>query len=694
MIDAGQVVVKLVADTGGYKTSMQNASSVSDKAISQITGGIKALGAVVSAVIAKQMVQQFTEFADQASRFDNLTNSFNNFASAVSGGGPAMMRALKQASGGMIAQTDLMKSYNKAAQLVSRDFAETLPQALPMLQKVAASTGADLNYLLDSFVVGIGRQSKMILDNMGITTDAAAANEAYALSVGKNVNALTEEEQQLALTNQVISLLQRNTEGMADISDTVAGRIARIKATWEDMRLGLGVALLPLFESAFAGVETFLGKMVSSIEQVKQGLGIHSGERDPNVVKGMELEGIQVTDETYAKQFSPLSQMVSDLVKTAENVALAVKSIYDNAVLVTTELGNMTSGWETIFDIVSAIATLVDGIATGAGSIALLLGGNKAGAGENWSGFVGRATAEGTVTGDWVQNQQENDINPIRDWLQNPQLPTINPFEGLVKSGVEGFWNMLGVGIKDTDESLKSFNTTSQQTNTEAVTLGENAGIVSDTFTGMGVGLFGVQNNAGLAAAMLQTMLGPDTTTAITGGAQTIGESFNTLAGATFTTFDGIHTTMAEQADEIRTTLANKTAGWVSIVKGFVGGFYSTGVALMNGLAQGIIDRSKQVIEEVVAAVTAVADAARKAAGVASPSKVFAEIGNQLMAGLAVGIDQGSSLAMDSVSAAMGAITPRTPDAQNTAMVAGIEDMSHKLDQMPIWLREAVQMLA
>ena len=96
MIDAGQVVIKLIADTGGYKTSMQNASSVSDRAISQITGGIKALGAVVSAVIAKQMVQQFTEFADQASRFDNLTNSFNNFASAVSGGGPAMMRALNR----------------------------------------------------------------------------------------------------------------------------------------------------------------------------------------------------------------------------------------------------------------------------------------------------------------------------------------------------------------------------------------------------------------------------------------------------------------------------------------------------------------------------------------------------------------------------------------------------------------------
>jgi len=178
MIDAGQVVIKLTADTGGYKTTMSNAASVSDKAMSSMMGGIKALGAVVTAVIASQIAKQFTEFADQASKFDNLTNSFNNFAGAVSGGGPAMMRALKQASGGMIAQTDLMKNYNKAAQLVSRDFAETLPKALPLLQKVAAATGTDLNYLMESFVVGIGRGSKLILDNMGITTDASAANEA------------------------------------------------------------------------------------------------------------------------------------------------------------------------------------------------------------------------------------------------------------------------------------------------------------------------------------------------------------------------------------------------------------------------------------------------------------------------------------------------------------------------------------
>jgi len=335
-----------------------------------------------------------------------------------------------------------------------------------------------------------------------------------------------------------------------------------------------------------------------------------------------------------------------------------------------------------IADSITQVGALIDAIAQNIAFLPRWLKGEGDTAMSEWSrantGFFGsvfKPSEEGPI---W--KREDNDgLSQFQNWMN------------IGKDSINGFGASL-----DTLNSapLPSFKDSIGQINQSMPTLGENAGIVSDTFTGMGVGLFGVQNNAGLAAAMLQTMLGPDTTTAITGGAQTIGESFNTLAGATFTTFDGIHTTMAEQADEIRTTLANKTAGWVSIVRGFVGGFYSTGVALMNGLAQGIIDRSKQVIEEVVAAVTAVADAARKAAGVASPSKVFAEIGNQLMAGLAVGIDQGSSLAMDSVSAAMGAITPRTPDAQNTAMVAGIEDMSHKLDQMPIWLREAVQMLA
>lgn len=675
MIDAGQVVIKLIADTGGYKTSMQNASSVSDKAISQITGGIKALGAVVSTVIAKQMVQQFTEFADQASRFDNLTNSFNNFASAVSGGGPAMMRALKRASGGMIAQTDLMKSYNKAAQLVSRDFAETLPQALPMLQKVAASTGTDLNYLLDSFVVGIGRKSKLILDNMGITTDAEAANRAYADSIGKSVSALTEEEKQLALTNQVISLLQRNTEGMADISDTVAGRIARIKATWEDMRLGLGVALLPLFESAFAGVETFLGKMVTAIEQVKQGLGIHSGERDPNVVKMMEMEGIPVTDKTYAEQFSSLAVAVSNIASSFDNVKTALGDVADL-------FSNMEFSSMNIAESIEQVGALFDAIAQNIAFLPRWLTGEGDTAMSEWSrantrffGSIFKPSEEGPI---W--KREDNDgLSQFQNWMN------------IGKDSINGFGASL-----DTLNSapLPSFKDSIGQINQSMPPLGENAGIVSETFTGMGVGLFGVQNNARLAATMLQTMLGPDTTTAITGGAQTIGESFDTLSSATFTTFDGIHTTMAEQADEIRTTLANKTAGWVSIVRGFVASFYSTGASLMNGLAQGIIDRSKQVIEEVVAAVKAVADAAYKAAESRSPSRVFMRLGENMMEGLAIGIDNTAGLAMDSVNAAMGAIIPKTPDAQNTAMVAGIEDMNHKLDQMPIWFREAVQMLA
>ena len=694
MIDAGQVVIKLTADTGGYKTTMSNAASVSDKAMSSMMGGIKALGAVVTAVIASQIAKQFTEFADQASKFDNLTNSFNNFAGAVSGGGPAMMRALKQASGGMIAQTDLMKNYNKAAQLVSRDFAETLPKALPLLQKVAAATGTDLNYLMESFVVGIGRGSKLILDNMGITTDASAANEAYALSIGKKVEALTAEEKQLALTAQVVQLLERNTQGMVDVSDTVAGRIARIKANWEDMRLGLGVALLPLFESAFAGVETFLNGIITAVEDIKLGFAIFGAEGEVAKLTPKEMKQFGATGNETAP-FAPVIQAARDI---AQNFSIAA----ENVTILQGNIEGLSSPLEIILGIVESISAIIAGMSGGVAALSQLIGGDTAGA---------QTTAEKTRTG-----LQESGLGEgIRQTAKNSSWMTTTPGMSQVdkwRSSTEGSkamisdsartsletlippMGMIRTGLEQLDSGFKSFNDTTKTTNTESLTLSQNAGTMSDQFIGLGVGLFGVQNNAGLVSTMLMNMLGPDTTTAVTGGSQSVSEAIGVMSDSSLSTFSMMNTGMATQADIIQTMLANKVAGWVSIVKGYIGGFYSVGVQLMNGLAQGIIDRSRQVINEVIAAVTDIVNAAKKAAGITSPSKVFMEIGNQLMSGMAIGIEQGSGLAMGAVSSAMNGITPRVPsDVQNSNMLAVFEDMNHKLDQMPIWFSEAVQLI-
>ena len=99
-------------------------------------GGVAAVGGAAAAAAAG-----ITKLAMDAAPLESVTNAFDGLAQSAGVSGDAMLEALQKGSKGMIANRDLMLSFNKAAQLVGVDFATRLPDAMGMLGKVAASTG-------------------------------------------------------------------------------------------------------------------------------------------------------------------------------------------------------------------------------------------------------------------------------------------------------------------------------------------------------------------------------------------------------------------------------------------------------------------------------------------------------------------------------------------------------------------------
>jgi len=159
------------------------------------------------------------------------------------------LQTLREGSQGMIADADLMRSYNEAVQLVGKSFADDMPEAMQYLQKVSASTGQDLNYLMDSLTTGVGRMSPMILDNLGIQVDLTQATEDYAKSIGKSADELTEQEKKTALMNQVMTKLQDNTADMPDVTDNLSTSMAQMRATMTNLKNDVGMAFIPVMQA-------------------------------------------------------------------------------------------------------------------------------------------------------------------------------------------------------------------------------------------------------------------------------------------------------------------------------------------------------------------------------------------------------------------------------------------------------------
>jgi len=172
-----------------------------------------------------------------------------------------MMTALRAGAAGMASDAELMKSYNQAAQLVSKTVAQQLPEAFGVLQKVSRATGQSFDYMLNSLVTGIGRESKMILDNLAITVDVTAAKKAYAASIGKTVSALTTEEGKIGLMNQVMEKLRANTASMPSVTGTFAASITQLKTRIANLIDRVGQSLIPVFEELWPIIELVTDKI-------------------------------------------------------------------------------------------------------------------------------------------------------------------------------------------------------------------------------------------------------------------------------------------------------------------------------------------------------------------------------------------------------------------------------------------------
>lgn len=237
-----------------------------------------AAGAAVAAAGVAALAGAAAGLAIAAAPMANVQAAFEAMTGAFVDGSNAMLDAMREASAGMIANTELMRLWNTAAQLVGEQFANQLPAALEAVGKAAASTGQDFDFLLNSLVTGIGRLSPMILDNLGITVDLVRAYEDWAAANDTTVAAMSKAQKQTALMNQVLEKLGDNLGDLPALLGTANQKWVAFQATMKNVAFTIGAALLPLLSNLldFIGpkMEAVISKAIPVIQSLALGFDI------------------------------------------------------------------------------------------------------------------------------------------------------------------------------------------------------------------------------------------------------------------------------------------------------------------------------------------------------------------------------------------------------------------------------------
>lgn len=245
-------------------TSKLRQHLISDSSINVMMGNLMAKFGALVGQIAQKSLGMLTDVIDKgvelAEAADGITHAFRRI------GSEDYLQGLRQATKNTVDDVELMKATVKA-----NDFRiplEDLGKYLAFAQLKAQQTGQSLDYMVDSIVTGLGRQSPQILDNLGLSAAEIGEKTKKTGNFMKAVASIVEG--QLAKAGETyVSAADRSvqrTVALTNAQKKLGDAFLPIKQEWEDMMMAAKLSTV--------GILKFLAEHYEGILMVGKALGV------------------------------------------------------------------------------------------------------------------------------------------------------------------------------------------------------------------------------------------------------------------------------------------------------------------------------------------------------------------------------------------------------------------------------------
>ena len=448
----GEAQIPIRATTDKLDSDLAGARGKVQGALSKLAGGLQGVGKTVLGAggvaigVIAGIGAAIGKLAIDAAPVEGIQDAFDGLADSVGIGGDAMLDALQKGSAGMISQRDLMLSFNKAAGLVSTDFATKLPDAMEYLSKVAASTGQDMGFLMDSLVIGVGRVSPMILDNLGIQVSLADATARASEMFGVEAGALTKTQQQAGMMNVVLEKLAANTAAMPDVTESAAAKLAQLRAGFQDTKDTVGMAFVPALTILLELLANLAEKVLPPLVDFLEGTLGPAFERVAGVVSDfiwmldVGVEPVNALKMALSTLFGPeIAETVMEIIASVQEFLTLAKEVLAP---VAAWVSENVALQDVLLGLGIAVATVVvPALASIAGPVLIAIG-----------AFLAVMAVVTLLRAAWESNFLgiQEIAASVWGWLQTfiPEaLATIQETFNTVVAGIQTFWAEHGDAI-------------------------------------------------------------------------------------------------------------------------------------------------------------------------------------------------------------------------------------------------------
>ena len=253
---------ELEKESGDAGDAIGDLGKIFSSGLGKVAGGIAGFFAV------GQLAQTAVELGKIGAQSERTRAAYGDLAAAAGVSAQSMLQAMRQATAGTVADSELMLNANRAMMLGVADSAEEMARLMAAAIERGRALGVSSAQAVNDIITGIGRMSPMILDNLGIT-GAAQAFDKYAESLGKTADQLSDVEKKQALVNAVLS-----QSSVGPVANDAAAAFERMDASLQNAKEALGV----LFSPAIAAIADRLAEAVTGATDALKIDGISSTE--------------------------------------------------------------------------------------------------------------------------------------------------------------------------------------------------------------------------------------------------------------------------------------------------------------------------------------------------------------------------------------------------------------------------------
>lgn len=299
--------------------------------LSGILGTLGGLGKTAGIVggalgVAGGAVVKFAgDLATSAAPAEAVSNTFKNLAASIGEEAAPMLEQLRQATRGMVADTDLMQATNKFMSMGLADSSDEAAKLAEMATQLGSAMGMDATASMEEFAMMLANQAIPRLDNFGISSGQVRTRIDELMAADQN---LTREQ---AFMQAVMEQGETSMAKIGEQSGTTAASMATVQAQIENLKTSMGTALLPILGELAKAVTPLIQEIGPILIDVAGQVG---GVITSDVIPAL----LPLIEKLLPPILDLLPSIVSLFALLASNLMEALAPVLDTLVLVLIDL--------------------------------------------------------------------------------------------------------------------------------------------------------------------------------------------------------------------------------------------------------------------------------------------------------------------------------------------------------------------